>query len=49
MRELAEKASEGTLASSESVELDVYEQVGHTLSLMKSKARKALKQTRKVS
>ncbi len=49
MRELAEKAREGTLAGGESVELDVYEQVGHTLSLMKSKARKSLKQVRKVS
>jgi hypothetical protein len=46
MQELAEKAREGTLTLEEHVELDNYERVGHVLSLMKSKARQALKKAR---
>ena len=49
MRELAEKARQGTHANSESSELDIYEQVGHALSLMKSKARRTLKQVGKAA
>jgi hypothetical protein len=43
MRELAEKARRGTLTPEEGLELDIYERVGYALSLMKSKARRALK------
>ena len=46
MHELANKARAGTLTLEEQIELDNYERVGHVLSLMKSKARKALKKTR---
>jgi uncharacterized protein YnzC (UPF0291/DUF896 family) len=46
MQELAEKAREGTLTLEEHVELGNYERVGHVLSLMKSKARQALKNVR---
>ncbi|MEK6323553.1 MAG: hypothetical protein AABN33_18085 [Acidobacteriota bacterium] len=46
MHELAEKARAGTLTLEEHIELDNYERVGHVLSLMKSKARKALKKVR---
>ena len=46
MRELAEKARAGTLTLDEHIELDNYERVGHVVSLMKSKARKALKKAR---
>lgn len=46
MHSLAEKAREGTLTLDEHIELDNYERVGHVLSLMKSRARKALKKTR---
>lgn len=46
MHELANKARAGTLTLGEQIELDNYERVGHVLSLMKSKARKALKKTR---
>ena len=46
MHELAEKARAGTLSLEEHIELDNYERVGHVLSLMKSKARKALKKVR---
>ena len=49
MSELAEKARQGSLAIEEHIELDNYERVGHVLSLMKSKARKALKKVRPVS
>jgi hypothetical protein len=42
MRELSAKAQEGTLTPAEKVEIDNYERVGHMLSLMKSKARRAL-------
>jgi hypothetical protein len=47
MHELALKAQEGTLSPREEVEIDSYERVGHLLSIWKSKARKALKQTRR--
>lgn len=46
MHELAEKARAGTLTLEEHIELENYERVGHVLSLMKSKARKALKKLR---
>lgn len=46
MHELAERARAGTLTLEEHIELDNYERVGHVLSLMKSKARKALKKLR---
>ncbi len=46
MRELAEKARAGTLTLEEQIEMDNYERVGHVLSLMKSRARKALKKSR---
>jgi len=46
MHELAEKARAGTLTLEEHIEADNYERVGHVLSLMKSKARKALKKVR---
>jgi hypothetical protein len=42
MRELSEKARNGTLTSSEQVELNDYERVGHLLDLMHSKARRSL-------
>ncbi|MEW6212035.1 MAG: hypothetical protein AB1631_27010 [Acidobacteriota bacterium] len=48
MRDLSEKARAGTLRSSERLEMDVYERVGHSLSLMKSKARRVLKRARAV-
>jgi hypothetical protein len=43
MRHLSAKAREGTLSPSEQAELNNYERVGHILSLMKSKARRSLK------
>ena len=46
MHALAEKARSGTLTLEEHIEMDNYERVGHVLSLMKSKARKALKKIR---
>ena len=46
MHELAEKARAGALTLEEHIEMDNYERVGHVLSLMKSKARKSLKQAR---
>jgi uncharacterized protein YnzC (UPF0291/DUF896 family) len=46
MQELAKKARAGTLTLEEQIELDNYERVGHVLSLLKSKARKALKKVR---
>ena len=47
MRKLAEKARRGTLTLEEHIELDNYERVGHVLSLLKSKARMALKKVRR--
>jgi hypothetical protein len=46
MRELAEKAREGSLILEEHIELDNYERVGQVLSLLKSKARKSLMEIR---
>lgn len=46
MHKLAENSRAGTLTLEEHIELDNYERVGHVLSLMKSKARKALKKDR---
>jgi uncharacterized protein YnzC (UPF0291/DUF896 family) len=46
MQKLADKAREGALTFEEQIELDNYERVGQVLSLMKSKARKSLKQVR---
>jgi hypothetical protein len=43
---LAQKARAGTTSLEEQIELDNYERVGHMLSIMKSKARKALKKRR---
>jgi hypothetical protein len=43
MRVLLAKAKKGTLTAKERIELDNYERVGHMLSLMKSKARRSLK------
>jgi hypothetical protein len=43
MRELSAKAREGTLSAAEQMEINNYERVGHVLSLMKSKARRSLK------
>ena len=43
MRLLLAKAKAGTLTADEQVEIDNYERVGHMLSLMKSKARRSLK------
>ena len=40
---LLAKAKKGTLTADEQVEIDNYERVGHMLSLMKSKARRSLK------
>lgn len=40
MHQLAKKARAGTLTSREHADLNMYEQVGHALSLMKSKARR---------
>src|SRR5438105_880863 len=47
MHELALKAQEGTLDPQEQVEIESYELVGHLLSIWKSKARQALKHSRR--
>lgn len=44
MQELAEKARQGTLTEAEAVAIDNYERAGHVLSLLKSRARQALKE-----
>lgn len=49
MHELSRKAQEGELSADDEVEMDSYERVGHLLSIMKSKARKALKNSRRGS
>jgi hypothetical protein len=46
MRVLLAKAKKGTLTADEQIEIDNYERVGHMLSLMKSKARRSLKEVR---
>jgi hypothetical protein len=43
MRQLSAKAQQGTLTPNEQEEINNYERVGHILSLMKSKARRSLK------
>jgi hypothetical protein len=43
MRELSQKARDGTLSAEEQDEIDSYELVGHLLALMHSKARQSLK------
>jgi hypothetical protein len=47
MRELSAKARAGTLTDTEEFEMDNFERVGQVLSILKSKARKVLKQTRR--
>jgi hypothetical protein len=47
MHALSLKAQEGTLTPEEKVEIDSYERVGHLLSILKSKARRALKGRRR--
>jgi hypothetical protein len=49
MRQLCEKASEGSLSAEEQDELDCYERVGHFLSLLQSKARLSLKRAQGAS
>jgi hypothetical protein len=44
MRKLAAKARQGNLTLTEREEIDAYGRVGSLLSIMKSKARKALKE-----
>lgn len=44
MSALAEKARQGTLTEEEQIQIDCYERVGNFLSLLKSKARRSLKQ-----
>jgi hypothetical protein len=46
MHVLLDKAKEGTLTAAEKREAETYERVGHFLSLLKSKARVALKGSR---
>jgi hypothetical protein len=48
MHQLALKAQEGGLTAQEEVELENYRRVGNLLSLMKSKARKSLKNANEV-
>lgn len=43
MDDLAEKARKGTLSPDEQIEIDRYERVGNFLALLKSKARRSLK------
>jgi hypothetical protein len=45
MHELAVKAQEGTLTPDEELQIDDFERIGTMLSILKSKARKVLKQT----
>jgi hypothetical protein len=44
MRQLSAKAREGALTIDEQSEINNYERVGHLLNMMKSKARRSLKQ-----
>jgi len=46
MQHLLGKAKKGSLTTKEKTEIDNYERVGHMLSLMKSKARRSLKDGR---
>jgi uncharacterized protein YnzC (UPF0291/DUF896 family) len=43
MHELAGKAQDGTLTGAEAAELESYRRVGRLLDLMRSKARRSLK------
>ncbi len=43
MRQLAAKAREGTLTPAEQTEINNYERVGHLLNMLRSKARRSLK------
>ncbi len=45
MRELSAKARAGTLTPAEDEKMDAYERAGALLSILKSKARQALKKT----
>jgi hypothetical protein len=47
MRVLSEKARAGTLTRAERDEINSYEVVGHLVSILQSRARQALKRTRK--
>jgi hypothetical protein len=44
LRELSARAREGTLTPEEEQQMDAYERVGALLSILKSKARQALKE-----
>jgi hypothetical protein len=46
MHDLLEKAGDGTLTRSEKAEAETYERVGNLLSILKSKARRSLKDRR---
>lgn len=45
MRELSEKARQGSLTSDEAMEADGYERVGSLLGILQSKARQSLRQS----
>jgi hypothetical protein len=46
MRGLSAKARAGTLNANEQADMDVYERVGHLVSILKSRARQVLRKTR---
>jgi hypothetical protein len=43
MHELSAKARAGTLTSDEDEEMEIYERIGHLVSILKSRARRVLK------
>jgi hypothetical protein len=47
MRELSAKARDGRLTAEDHAEMDNFERVGSTLSILKSKARQVLKRSRR--
>lgn len=47
MRELSAKARDGTLTASEDQEMNEFERVGSILSILKSKARQALRRSKR--
>ncbi len=49
MKILLAKAKQGTLSRSERADAEVYERVGHVLSILKAKARASLKPKRTAS
>ena len=49
MRELSAKARAGTLRGAEDDEMETFERAGTLLSILKSKARQVLKETRRDS